>query len=307
MSGPDLPHGIYPYVVSPVDPAGRVMTGVVERLVHDLVEAGVDGITPLGSTGEVMYLTRAQREDVVAACVRAAQGRVPVVAGVAAFATHDAVEQAMRFEQLGVDGLVVMRQEAFATPEAGIVDYFAAVAGAVSCPIVIYSNPAVLGSDVSLTCLHELADIENIRYVKDATANTGRVLSMRNRLGERLGVFSASAHVPLLVFLLGGVGWMAGPACVVPRAAVELHRRFRVGDLEGAFDLQRRLWGLNEVFGRYPLGACIKTALGLRGYDVGDPLPPQRPLGDAARAEIERALQVADAAWEATELKGACR
>lgn len=296
MSAMALPHGVYPYLVSPVSTSGVVDEALVEGLSDDLIGAGVNGLTPLGSTGEIMYLTGDQRGAIVKAVIRAAAGRVPVVPGVAAFSTHDAVAQAQAFEGMGADGLVVMRQSAFATSEEGALGYFEAVARSVSIPIVLYTNPALLGSDFTVDGLRRLADTPNIRYIKDATGDTGRILSLLNRLEGRLEVFSASAHIPAVVFLLGGVGWMAGPACVIPRAAQALYGLVKAGDVQGALDLQRRLWPVNEVFRRHPLAACIKAALQIRGYDVGDPIAPQKPLDAAARREIAEALAAADAA-----------
>jgi 4-hydroxy-tetrahydrodipicolinate synthase len=293
-----LPHGIYPYLVSPVDRDGRVDEAVLERLVSDLIAAGVNGVTPLGSTGEIMYLTPAQRRAVVGATLRVAKGRVPVIAGVAAFATTDAVDQAREFAALGVDGLVVMRQNAFPASEEGIIDYFTEVARSVDIPIVLYTNPTLLGSDFTTESLVALSRVPNIRYIKDATGDTGRILTLINRLGGKLEVFSASAHIPTFVFLLGGIGWMAGPACVVPEAAAELYRRVTSGDVQGALALQRPLWSINECFRKYPLAACIKAALQIRGYAVGDPIRPQSALGAAAREEISTALADADRAMK---------
>jgi 4-hydroxy-tetrahydrodipicolinate synthase len=90
-------YGVFPYLVSPVDPAGRVKAAVLGRLVEELIAAGVHGLTPLGSTGEFAYLGNAQRADVVRATIEAASGRVPVVAGVAAIATADAVASIRAF------------------------------------------------------------------------------------------------------------------------------------------------------------------------------------------------------------------
>src|SRR5437016_2180251 len=87
-------HGVFPYLVSPIDPSGRIKTDVLGRLCDDLIKAGVHGLTPLGSTGEFAYLDRAQRIAVVQASIEAAKRRVPVVAGVAATSTADAVAQA---------------------------------------------------------------------------------------------------------------------------------------------------------------------------------------------------------------------
>lgn len=291
-----LPHGIHPYLVSPVREDGQVDSDVLERLSDDLIRDGVQGLSPLGSTGEVIYLSREQRREVVAATLRAASGRVPVIAGIAAFATRDAVEQAREYEQLGAGGLVVMRQNGFATSEAGIVNYFSEVARAVSIPIVLYTNPALLGTDFSIDALRQLAEIANVRTIKDATGDTGRILTLLTQLEGRLEVFSASAHIPAVVFLLGGVGWMAGPACVIAPHAVELYRRVTSGDVAGALELQRGLWPVNEAFRKYPLGACIKAALELRGYRVGPPVAPQQLLPEPAREEIRAALATADAA-----------
>ena len=91
-------------------------------------------------------------------------------------------------------------------------------------------------------------------------------------------VFSASAHIPAAVMLIGGVGWMAGPACIVPRQSVRLYDLCRAGQWAEAMKLQRKLWRINEAFARFNLAACIKAGLQIQGYDVGDPVPPQAAL-----------------------------
>src|SRR5438105_15151577 len=108
---------------------------------------------------------------------------------------------------------------------------------------------------------------------KDPSIDTGRLLSIMNRCGARISVFSASAHSPACVMLIGGVGWMAGPACLIPRASVKLYELCRAGHWSEAMALQRRLWQVNEVFARFNLAACIKAGLESQGYAVGDPVP----------------------------------
>jgi 4-hydroxy-tetrahydrodipicolinate synthase len=90
--------------------------------------------------------------------------------------------------------------------------------------------------------------------------------------------------------LIGGVGWMAGPACVIPRQSVRLYNLCRAQQWEEAMRLQRKLWRMNRVFAKYNLAACIKGGLELQGYDVGPPLPPQAPLSDAGRSEVNDIL-----------------
>lgn len=282
--------GVFPYLVSPVDERGQVMEPVLTCLVNDLIGAGVHGLTPLGSTGEFAYLNREQRHRIVEVVVQATQGRVPVVAGVAATTTMDAVEQVRAYEALGVDGILAILEAYFPLTEEGVVAYFSAIANATALPVVLYTNPQFQRSDLTLPAIERLAKTDNIRYLKDASSDTGRLLSIINAVGDRIRVFSASAHIPACVMLIGGVGWMAGPACVVPRQSVQLYDLCGTGRWEEAMRLQRSLWRMNRVFAKYNLAACIKGGLELQGYAVGAPLPPQAPLTEAGRAEIKAVL-----------------
>jgi 4-hydroxy-tetrahydrodipicolinate synthase len=90
--------------------------------------------------------------------------------------------------------------------------------------------------------------------------------------------------------LIGGAGWMAGPACVAPRASVELYELCRRGDWAAAMDRQRPLWALNQAFAKHNLAACIKGGLELQGYAVGAPMPPQAPLSPEGVEDVRRAL-----------------
>ena len=282
-------HGVFPYLVSPVDAAGRVKTDVLGKLCDDLIGAGVHGLTPLGSTGEFAYLTRAQKEAVVRATIEAADRRVPVVAGVASTATADAVEQAQAWQALGADGILAILEAYFPLKDAQVEGYFRAIADAVDLPVVLYTNPNFQRSDLSLDTIARLSDHPRIRYIKDASSNTGRLLSIMHR-APRLKVFSASAHIPAAVMLIGGVGWMAGPACLLPRESVRLYELCRAGQWPEAMQLQRELWRINEAFARFNLAACVKAGLQMQGYAVGDPVPPQAHLSAADRDQVAAIL-----------------
>ncbi len=285
--------GVFPYLVSPVDEGGRVKTEVLARLVDHLVANGVHGLAPLGSTGEFAYLTWAQRRSVVAATLEAAGGRVPVIAGVAATTTREACRQARAFERLGVAGIVAVLDAYFPVSENGVVSYFTRVAAAVDLPVVLYTNPSFQRADLTLAAIERLAAVPNILYIKDASTNTGRLLSILERVGDRLRVFAASSHIPAAVMLIGGVGWMAGPACLIPAESVRLYELASAGRWGDAMALQRRLWPLHEAFARYALAACVKGGLEILGFPVGPPLPPQSPLDARAEAEVRKALETA--------------
>jgi 4-hydroxy-tetrahydrodipicolinate synthase len=283
-------HGVFPYLVSPIDAAGSIRTAVLGRLVDDLINSGVHGLTPLGSTGEFAYLDRGQRSTVVAATIEAAQRRVPVIAGVASTSTEDAVAQAKAYQALGADGILAILEAYFPLKDAQVESYFRAIADAVDIPLVLYTNPQFQRSDLSLDVIGRLAKHPRISHIKDASTNTGRLLSILNRCGDDIGVFAASAHIPAAVMLIGGVGWMAGPACIVPRQSVELYDLCKAARWDEAMALQRRLWRVNEAFARFNLAACIKAGLAIQGYDVGDPVPPQAALTAEERQVVEAIL-----------------
>ncbi|ANE76892.1 dihydrodipicolinate synthase family protein [Dickeya solani] len=284
--------GVFPYLVSPIKANGDVDKTVLAELVEHLIASGVHGLTPLGSTGEFAYLTEKQRFDVVSTVVEAARGRVPVIAGVAATTIQDAEAQTRAYLGLGVDGILAILEAYFPLTDAGVESYFRAIAEAAHpTPVVLYTNPHFQRSDLSLPVIERLSHVENIRYIKDASTNTGRLLSIIERTGGRMQVFAASAHIPACVMLIGGVGWMAGPACIVPRQSLALYDAAKRGDWQLAMELQRPLWRVNEIFAKYSVAACIKAALEMQGFAVGNPIAPQQPLNHHAREEVANVLK----------------
>ena len=285
-------HGVFPYLVSPTTADGEINTTVLAELVEHLVDQGVHGLAPLGSTGEFAYLSNAQRLEVVKTTLAANRGRVPVVAGVASTTIRDAIAQTQALVGAGVDGILAVLESYFPVSDAGVEAYFKAIAAAAGGrPVVIYTNPNFQRSDLTLPVIERLSQVSNISYIKDASTNTGRLLSIIERTRGHMEVFAASAHIPACVLMIGGAGWMAGPACIVPKQSIALYDAAKAGDWSRAMELQRPLWRVNEIFARYSLAACIKTALQLQGFAVGDPIAPQMRLDEPAREEISDVLR----------------
>lgn len=282
--------GVFPYVVSPVNNDGSIRRAVLSKLCDDLISKGAHGLAALGSTGEFAYLSREQRHDVVETVVAAAARRVPVIAGVSATTTADAVAQAQGYEALGADGIIAVIDSYFPLSEAEVEGYFLAIADAVEVPIIIYTNPNFQRTDLSLDLIVKLAAHERINYIKDASSNTGRLLSILERCQGGIEVLAASSHIPTAVMMVGGRGWMAGPACLVPEKCVALYELAHRGEWPEAMVLQRRLWALNEEFNSYNLAACVKAGLTLQGYDVGLPLAPQSALSAERRDKLASML-----------------
>ncbi|MCF8103905.1 MAG: dihydrodipicolinate synthase family protein [Desulfohalobiaceae bacterium] len=284
--------GIFPYLVTPLDQEGRLREQVLRDLVNHLIAAGVHGLTPLGSTGEGAYLDWPTKKRVIQIVVEETAGRVPVVAGVTNLTTPGAVREAAQTEDLGVDGILAVLPTYFPLPDQQqVLDHFRQVARAVACSISLYTNPKFAAWDFSVETLQELCREDNIGYLKDASGNIGKLMSITTTLGTRLKIFSATAHVPVFVFMLGGVGWMAGPACLIPRQSIALFELCRLKKWEQALEMQKQLWPLNVAFQKYTLAACVKAGLEMQGFPVGAPLAPQKKLSEQGEKAVGDVLQ----------------
>jgi len=287
--------GIFPYLVTPINEKGHLKEEVLADLVDHLISKGVHGLTPLGSTGEGPYLAWELKKRVIEVVVETAAGRVPVIAGVNELTTNGAIKQAVETESLGVDGILVVLPSYFPVHDDQVVAHFRSVARAVSCPVVLYTNPRFAGWDFTIEALRQLAEEQNIAYLKDASGDIGKLMSVIITLGDRFKVFSATAHVPVFVFMLGGVGWMAGPACLIPEQSIALYALAGQRRWEEALELQKKLWPLNAAFQRYSLAACVKAGLEMQGFPVGAPLAPQRQLDSDGRRAVREILEAIEA------------
>ncbi len=282
--------GIFPYLVTPLDESGNLKEGVLRDLVNHLISKGVHGLTPLGSTGEGAYLSWEVKKKVVEVVVKAAAGRVPVIAGVNDMTTNGAVKQAKETERIGADGILVVLPTYFPLADQQVVEHFRTVARAVSCPVILYTNPKFAKWDFTVDTLRQLSEETNIRYLKDASGNIGKLMSIVTALGDRFKIFSATAHVPVFVLMLGGVGWMAGPACLIPEQSIALYELACQKRWVEALEFQKKLWPLNMAFQRYSLAACVKAGLEMQGFPVGPPLPPQQQLNEEEKRVVSQIL-----------------
>jgi len=283
--------GIFPYLVSPVSSCGKVKKNVLKQLVTHLIDSRISGLTLFGSTGEFPYINQKQKEDILKTVIHVNNKRVPIIAGVSHFSTIEAIYQAKRFEELGVDGILLTINIYYPISEECIYNYFKTIAENISCPTIIYHNPKFSNIDFSLDLIGKLSEVPNINYIKYATPNVGKILSIINKCKNKLAVFSATANNPLLVLMYGGVGWMSGPACIIPKQSVKLFRLAKQKKWDEAIQLQKKLCLINDLFQKYNLAACIKAGLQIQGFPVGDPIPPQKPLSFSEKKEISNALK----------------
>lgn len=283
--------GIFPYLVSPINKNGEVEKNVLENLVNYLIGTGIQGITLFGSTGELPYLNQKQKEEILKTVLKVSNKKIPIIAGVSHFSTTEAIVQAKKFEKLGADGILVALDIYFPLTQDSIFEYFKSVSSNVNLPIVLYHNPQFSKIDFTLDLINELSKISNINYIKYATSDSNKILTILNNFGDRIKIFSATANNPLLVLMFGGAGWMAGPACLIPKECVKLYNLTQEKNWGSAIRMYKQILQINNLFKKYNLASCIKAGLEIQGFPVGDPIAPQHPLTASEKEEVRNALK----------------
>ncbi|WP_167474557.1 dihydrodipicolinate synthase family protein [Nocardia arthritidis] len=286
--------GVVAYPVTPFTESGAVAENVLRHLLDRLIDAGVDAIAPLGSTGESAYLDDQEWRRVAAICVEQVAGRVPIVVGASELSTAATVERARLAERLGASALMVLPIAYWKLTEPELRQHFSAVAGAVSLPVMAYNNPATSGIDMSPEFLVELVEqVDNITMIKESSGDIARMYRIAELGGGAVAFFNGSNRLVQQAFQAGAAGWCTAAPGLAPEAVVRLWRLFRSGDA-GAAELFERLHPLFAAMSRGGLPRTVKAGLRELGIDAGDPRPPLLPLAADARRELAQLLAVAN-------------
>ena len=282
--------GTYTVLVTPFTADGAAVDlAALQRLVAFQLANGVDGLIPLGSTGEFLSVSRDERAAITETVVRAAAGRVPVLVGTGAEDTREAVVLSREAEALGADGVMVIPPFYSVPTDDELYVHYKAIADAIGIPVMVYNNPATANVDLTPPLLARLSTIDGCRYVKESTLDVTRIRDITAACGDRMAVFAGVLGYESA--WLGAVGWVAVCSNVAPRLSSDMFRAAAAGDRAAALPLYRRLAPLLPWVGgpRYVSGT--KAAFRLLGMDMGPPRPPRLPLPAADWPVLAAVLQ----------------
>jgi 2-dehydro-3-deoxy-D-pentonate aldolase len=291
--------GLMPAMVTPFDERGEVDLEATEAVVERFVEAGVDGISPLGSTGESTHLAADERRRFTEEVVRIVAGRVPLVAGVGSAGTREAVDLARHAQSAGVNAVLVVSPFYWTVGEEALFRHFAAVAEAVDIPVFIYNLPLLINTDLSASLVGRIAaEYPNVAGIKDTTAqytHTVEVLQEVKPVRPDFSVLAGFEPLILPSMLAGADGSICAFANVAPELFVNLVRSAQEDDLQRAAELHRRvLFLLTLGAASDPPISAVKLAMRMLGVPISPAVRgPALPIPDEAHEKVESVLREA--------------
>jgi 4-hydroxy-tetrahydrodipicolinate synthase len=286
--------GVLPAITTCFKPDLSVDHAFVAQHCRWLLENGCSGIVALGSLGEGATLSFAEKLEILRTCIKAVQGRGPVVASVSSLTTAEAVELAKQAAQLGCDGLMVLPPYVYKGSWREMKAHIASVFSATPLPCMLYNNPVAYGTDFLPEQMQELAiEHENFAAVKESSTDVRRISAIRALLDQRLEICVGVDDAVLEAIGVGATGWVAGLANALPRESVELFNCSMKGEREKAFELYRwflPLLRMDTVPNFVQLIKLVQAEVGMGNPRVR---PPRLELvGD----ELEQARKVVQSA-----------
>lgn len=278
-------------LITPFNDKGAIDEKAFCDFVEWQIVQGINGVSPVGTTGESPTLSHEEHKRIIELCVEQVAKRVPVVAGAGSNSTSEAVELAQHAEKAGADAVLVVTPYYNRPNQVGLYTHFSSIAKAISIPIIIYNIPGRSIIDMSVETMRDLCqDFKNIIGVKDATSKIERVSEQREKCGKDFIQLSGDDCTALGFNAHGGIGCISVSSNVAPKLCAELQAACLRGDYETARELNDRLMPLNRAVFIEPSPAGIKYAAAKLGICDSIVRSPIVPLADSTKKIIDVAL-----------------
>lgn len=274
--------GIVAPMATPLTRDDRVDSKGTRALVNFLIDGGIDGLFPLGTSGEFALFDRQERKTVIETVVDETNGRVPVLAGVSDPSLENVLAFAKDAEDAGADAIVATSPYYYTTSEDGLFRHFETIARKGGLPLVLYNIPEWTHLFVPPSVVQRLAEKKLTIGMKYTEYNLLNLLRFLQTSGNRIAIFTGSDAMTLTNLEFGGSGAVIGVANVAPKLASAVFDEFKRGNLDAARQAQWKLLPIIEAIGigRFPAG--LKAAMNIVGMPVGD---VKRPLQSLTEAE----------------------
>jgi 4-hydroxy-tetrahydrodipicolinate synthase len=283
--------GTYTAIVTPFQD-GRLDEEALQRLIKMQIRGGVDGIVPVGTTGESPTLDYDEHIRVIELSVKWAAGRIKVMAGTGANSTKEAIFLTQRAEEVGADGSLQVAPYYNKPSQEGLYQHFRAIARATRLPLTLYSIPGRCGIEIGLETVRRLAhDCANVVAIKEAGGNADRVSQLRGTLGPGFTILSGDDSLTLPFMAVGAQGVISVASNIVPREVSRMVEAFAVGKIGLALKLHGRLYPIFKDLFIETNPVPVKAALAMMGLVQEEYRLPLAPMNPANREKLRATLK----------------
>lgn len=284
--------GIIPALITPMTADEEVDEAGLRTLVERLIGAGVHALFVLGTNGEFIALSEAEKLNIARIAVDQARSRVPVIAGTGAYATRDVIELNCKMQDTGVNGVSVITPYFNGASQPELFAHYERIAHATPLPVMLYTIPAKAGVTLAVDTVRRLAEIPNIRGIKDSGSDFDRLLQLINLRRDDFSVFTGTDSLILWSLIAGGDGAVAATTNAVPGVVMSIWNHFQAGEIEAARRAQESLRALRDAFALGTMPVVLKTAAAMLGMPAGPARSPAQPLDAATRERLAKALAI---------------
>ncbi len=283
--------GTYTAIVTPFK-NGKVDEAALERLVKLQIKAGVDGIVPVGTTGESPTVDYEDHIQIVTSVVQFAAGRVKVLAGTGGNSTSEAIYLTQQAEKAGADGSLQVAPYYNKPTQEGLFQHFKEIAGATKLPLVLYSIPGRCGVEIGVDTVKRLAgECKNIVGIKEAGGNPDRVSQLRAALGPKFEILSGDDALTLPFMAVGAQGVISVASNVIPRQVSQMVKAFAAGNPKAALKLHQQYYPLFKDLFVETNPVPVKAALAMMGLIEEEYRLPLVPMSAKNRATLEATMK----------------
>ncbi|MGO4326163.1 4-hydroxy-tetrahydrodipicolinate synthase [Cupriavidus sp. 2TAF22] len=290
--------GIIPALITPMTADEGVDEDGLRTLVDRLIDAGVHALFVLGTNGEFIALNEEEKLRIARITVEHARGRVPVIAGTGAYATRDVIALNSKMLDLGVDAVSVITPYFNGATQAELFTHYKQIAESTTLPVMLYTIPAKAGITLTIDTVRRLAEIPNIRGIKDSGGDFDRLLQLINLRRDDFAVFTGTDSMILWTLIAGGDGAVAATTNAVPHVVMSIWNEFQAGNVPAARAAQESLRALRDAFALGTMPVVLKTAAEMLGMPAGPARAPAKPLDPKTRERLAEALSIYRAAGQ---------
>ncbi len=273
-------------MVTPFDSKGHIDFAKTTSLINHLIENGSDSLVIAGTTGESPTLSKEEKIALFQHVVKVVDKRVPVIAGTGSNNTYATIELTKKAEEIGVDAVMIVAPYYNKPNQEGLYQHFKAAAEATTLPVMVYNIPGRSVVNILPETIIRLSKIDNIVAVKEASGNLNAMTAIIAGTDDDFLLYSGDDGLTIPVLSIGGVGIVSVASHVIGNEMQDMVKAFLNGDIQGAAKKHQQLLPLMEGLFKAPSPAPVKTALQIKGLDVGSVRLPLVPLNEQERSQL---------------------